>query len=81
MRMPFVFMNMKFFSDRMEPNAQGNVRRVMRGGEIEMGMSWVWLPQKQMLRQDLTSHGLFGRKSQKATVREKGSEQEREGSM
>lgn len=46
-----------------------------------MGMSWVWLPQKQVLRQGLTLSGLFGRQAQEATVREKGSEKEKEGSM
>lgn len=81
MKMPFVFIDMKVFSDMMGQNAQGHGWRVMRGGEIEMGMSWVWLPQKQMLRQDLTSRGLFGRQSQEATVREKGSEKERERTM
>lgn len=80
MKMPFVFIDMKVFGDPMGPNAQGNAWRLMRGSEIEMGTSWVWLRQKQILRQDLTSCGLFGRQSQEATVREKGSGKEREGS-
>lgn len=63
--MPFVFIDMKVFGDVKGGNTQGSGWRIRRGGEIEMGMSWVWLPQKQVLRQGLTLSGLLVDKPRK----------------
>lgn len=78
-KMPFASAAMRVLGDMMGQNPHGRGWRMMRGDETEMGTCQVGLPQKRILRQDLTPSGLFGRQPREATVREKGSKREREG--
>lgn len=78
--MPFAFSDVEVFSDMMGQNPRGSSWRVMRGDEIERCMSYVGLPQKQILREGFNFKWFIWETIPGSNSKKRESEKERKGS-